>query len=62
MFISGRGLKNLETLGKSDPMCIVTEHQKKTDTWEVVAQTGVKKNDLQPDWEPVPMKFFFEKK
>lgn len=46
LYISARGLKNLGTLGKSDPMCLVTEYNKKTQIWEVIAQTQVKKNDL----------------
>lgn len=31
--VSARGLKDLKTLGKSDPMCIVTEYDKKQAKW-----------------------------
>lgn len=31
--ISARGLKNLNIIGKSDPMCIVTEFDKKANKW-----------------------------
>jgi C2 domain len=27
-----------------------------------VAKTEIKKNDLSPDWQPLKMRFFFEKK
>lgn len=63
LYISARGLKNLSKLiGVSDPMCIVSEYMPKTKMWEVVAQTEAKKKDLNPDFPPVEMKYWFEKK
>jgi hypothetical protein len=40
----------------------VSEYNAKKKQWEHVAQTEVKKNDLNPDFSAVRMKFYFEKK
>jgi hypothetical protein len=61
MTISARNLKNPNLLGKSDPICIISEFNKKANSWEIVAQTKPLKNQLNPDWLPVRMKYFFEK-
>lgn len=62
MFISARGLHDLEIIGKSDPMCIVSEQNKKTKEWKEVARTKCVKNDMSPDFAAVEMKYWFEKK
>jgi hypothetical protein len=62
LFISARALKDMSTWGTSDPICVVSEYNAKKKQWEHVAQTEVKKNDLNPDFSAVRMKFYFEKK
>ena len=61
LHIACRSLKNLNLIGKSDPVCVLSEFHKKTNSWEAVGQTEVAKNNLNPDWKPIRMKFFFEK-
>ena len=36
MTISARNLKNPNLIGKSDPICIISEFNKKANSWEVV--------------------------
>lgn len=43
-------------------MCLVHEFDKKKNTWELVAQTEVKNDDLNPDFGAVKLKYWFEKK
>ena len=59
-FISGRKLKNLDMLSKSDPRCSVFELV--GNKWVLRGQTEMKKDQLNPDFEtPVTMDFCFEK-
>ena len=60
--ISARGLKDLNLIGKSDPICLVHQFDKKTKLWEQIGSTEVIKNDLNPDWKPIQVKYYFEKK
>ena len=62
MYISARALKDLEIVGVSDPMCIVSEREKSDQQWKEVARTLPVKNDLNPDFGPVNMKFWFERR
>jgi hypothetical protein len=62
MFISGRALHDLEIIGTSDPMCIISEQDKKTKEWKKVTETKPVKNDMSPDFGAVEMKYWFEKK
>jgi len=62
MFISARALHDLTIIGKSDPMCIVSEFNKKTKEWKQVARTKPVKNDMNPDFAAVEMKYWFEKR
>ena len=55
MFISARALKDLEMIGVSDPMCIVSEREKSDHQWKEVARTLPVKNDLNPDFGAVDM-------
>lgn len=43
-------------------MCIVSEREKSDQQWKEVARTLPVKNDLNPDFGPVDMKFWFERR
>ena len=67
LYIKCRNLKNLGTfgagiIGTSDPLVIVSEFDKKQKIWVKVAQTACAKNDLNPDFQPVELKYYFERK
>ena len=48
-------------IGTSDPICLVNEWQPKEKKWIVIAQSAVMKNNLNPDFPAVPIRYFFEK-
>eukprot|EP00347_Sterkiella_histriomuscorum_P004805 403359029 len=51
MYVSCRGLKNLDVLSKSDPYVIIyTKQNKEFDQWKILGQTEVAKNNLNPDF------------
>lgn len=62
LYIKCRNLKNLGLIGTSDPLVIVSEFDKKQKIWVKVAQTASAKNDLNPDFQPVELKYYFERK
>ena len=39
LFISGRNLKDLDLLSKSDPICILSEYNDQTKQWVKLGQT-----------------------
>jgi Ca2+-dependent lipid-binding protein len=61
IFVSARGLKDLSRLGTSDPVCIVSEYNRKAKEWTHLYQTEIKKNELNPDWSAFETKYFFER-
>ena len=50
VYIKCRNLKDLEFIGQSDPMVIVSEFEKKSKTWKEIGRTAVATNDLNPDF------------
>ena len=63
LFISGRKLKDLDLLSKSDPICILSEYNEKTKQWVRLGQTEQIKDDLNPDFKTrFNVNYFFEKK
>lgn len=63
LFISGRNLKDLDILNKSDPICIVYERaQDNEDLWFEVGRTEFQQDNLNPDFKkPIDIDFFFER-
>ena len=61
LYISGRGLKDLDTFSKSDPVCRL--YEKKNGSWVKLAQTERINDNLNPDFEQaLTVPYFFEKK
>ena len=60
LFISGRKLKNLDILSKSDPKCSVYEMV--NNKWMIKGQTEMQNNQLNPDFNTsITVDYFFEK-
>lgn len=60
IYISGRKLKNLDILTKSDPKCEV--YEMRGSEWVKIGSTETINNDLNPNFtKAVPMTFYFEK-
>ena len=63
MFISGRNLKDLDVFSKSDPICILSEYNDRSNHWVRLGQTEQIKDDLNPDFKTrFTVNYFFEKK
>ena len=62
LYIAGRQLHNLGTFDKSDPLCIVSTREKKTKDWVECARTKEVKDDMNPDFPAIEMKYWFEKR
>ena len=61
MYISGRGLRNLDTFSKSDPICRV--YEKRGNSWVKVGSTEMINDNLNPDFEiAITLPYYFEKK
>ena len=61
LYISGRGLRNLDTFSKSDPICRV--YEKRQNHWVKVGGTEMIKDNLNPDFEQaITLPYFFEKR
>jgi len=59
-YISGRKLKNLDLLSKSDPRCSVFEFI--NNKWVLRGKTETKKDQLNPNFDtPITMDYCFEK-
>jgi hypothetical protein len=52
----------MEFIGVSDPQVVVSQFNKKANAWEELARTEIQKNQLNPDFQPVEMKYFLEKR
>ena len=60
LFISGKGLKDLDAFSKSDPTCIVYEMDGVN--WVERGRTEQLKNNLNPEFKTrIVMNYFFEK-
>lgn len=60
LFISGRKLKNLDILSKSDPRCSLFEQI--NNKWVLKGQTEMQNNQLNPDFTTcITIDYFFEK-
>ncbi len=58
--ISGRKLKNLDILSKSDPKCFVFEFE--NNKWVLKGQTEMQNNQLNPDFRNnITLDYYFEK-
>ena len=62
LFIKCRKLHDNELIGTSDPMVIVSEFIKKTNTWVEVGRTEIAKNNLNPNFQSVDVKYYLEKR
>jgi len=62
LFISCRGLKNLDLMSKSDPQCEVYLKDRAATNWTLVGRTERVNNNLNPDFSTViECDYFFEK-
>jgi hypothetical protein len=61
LFISCRSLKDMDITSKSDPTCVVSEIDRQTQSAVSLCQTEVLKDNLNPDFKAVRVKYFFEK-
>ena len=60
LYISCRGLKDLDTFSKSNPTCLVYEQF--NGHWRKIDQTEIIKGNLNPDFEKViTLPYYFEK-
>ena len=60
LYISGRKLKDLDVFSKSDPLCRVREWN--GNSWKLLGETEVIKNNLNPDFtKKITINYFFEK-
>jgi hypothetical protein len=60
LFISGRKLKNLDILSKSDPRCSLFEMI--NNKWVLKGKTEMQNNQLNPDFTTsITIDYFFEK-
>jgi len=62
LFISCRGLKNLDTFSKSDPIVKLKIQNEKTKQWLPSGETERVKDNLNPDFQnSINVRYFFEK-
>ena len=60
LMISGRKLKDLDVMSKSDPVCIL--YEKVNGQWSKIGTTEQIKNNLNPDFtKAFEMSYFFER-
>lgn len=50
IYIKCRKLHDMERIGVSDPIVIVSEFNKKSNAWVEICRTEVAKNDLNPNF------------
>jgi hypothetical protein len=62
IYIKCRKLEDMEFIGVSDPQVVVSQFNKKANAWEELARTEIQKNQLNPDFQPIEMKYFLEKR
>ena len=62
IYIKCRKLHDNEMIGISDPIVVVSEFNKKTNAWVEIGRTEVAKNDLNPNFQPIEVKYFLEKR
>ena len=62
LFISGRKLANCDGFfGKSDPYVIIKQFKPYSQEFDIIGQTEVVKNNLNPDFQPIKVQYHFEK-
>lgn len=60
LYVSGRNLKNLDVLTKSDPRCDIYEYV--NNDWKLIGNTEIIQNNVNPDFTTcIFMNYFFEK-
>ena len=60
LFVSGRNLKRLDLMSKSDPQCHVYEYRQ--NNWVKIGKTEAIQNNSDPDWvTSFQVAYFFEK-
>jgi|Transcript_47183 Ca2+-dependent lipid-binding protein len=60
LFVSGRNLKNLDVMSRSDPRCLLFEKQ--GERWVKIGETETIQNNLNPDFKTsFTVDYYFEK-